>query len=126
MEDQPDDPAAAQIGRALDELTLRGLIDERRAAEALVASQARRFGALKLRQSLRARGVAPDEAAAALAGVEDSELARAHVVWQRRFRQVATDPAERAKQARFLAGRGFGADIIRRVVQGLVDDTDDS
>lgn len=91
-----------------------------------MASQSRRFGGLRLRQSLRSRGVAPDEAAAALASVKDSELARARDVWRRRFGSVATDAAERAKQARFLAGRGFDADIVRRLVQGLDDDIDAS
>ena len=32
------------------------------------------------------------------------------------------DAAERAKQARFLAARGFGGDVIRRVLGGLEDD----
>lgn len=97
-------------------------MNEQRAAEALVTSQARRFGSLKLRQSLRARGVAPDEAAAALAGVEGTELQRAHEVWRRRFGTPAQDAAERARQARFLARRGFSSDVIRRVVRGLDDD----
>jgi regulatory protein len=122
VEDTPDDPAEARIGRALDELAAAGLLDEQRAADALVSAQARRFGGLKLRQSLRARGVAPDEAARALAGVEGSELERARAVWQRRFGQPATDLAERARQMRFLAGRGFAGDVIRRVVRGLDDD----
>jgi regulatory protein len=124
VEDLPEDPAAVQIARVLDTLTARGLLSEQRAAEALVGAQARRFGGLKLRQNLRARGVAPDEAAAALATVADTELARAHALWQRRFGATATDAAGRAKQARFLAGRGFGGDVIRRVVQGLGEDID--
>jgi regulatory protein len=123
-EDQPDDPASAQIGRTLDGLVAHGLLDEKRTAEALVSAQARRFGGMKLRQTLRARGVAPDEAAAALATLHSSELARAHAIWQRRFGQPAVDAAGRAKQARFLAGRGFGADVVRQVVRGLVADFD--
>lgn len=124
VEDQPEDPASAQIARVLDHLVIRGLLCEQRAAEALVGAQARRFGGLKLRQNLRARGVAPEEAAAALAAVADTELARAHEVWRRRFGSPAADAAARAKQARFLAGRGFGGDVIRRVVQGLGEDID--
>jgi regulatory protein len=44
-------------------------------------------------------------------------------VWARRFGQPAADRAERARQARFLAGRGFSADSIRRVTGG--DPTED-
>ena len=124
VEDMPEDPAEARISRALDDLAAAGLLDEQRAADALVSAQARRFGGLKLRQSLRARGVAPEEAARALAGVEGSELDRARAVWQRRFGRPATDLAERARQARFLAGRGFEGDVIRRVVRGLDEDDD--
>ncbi len=121
-EDSPEDPAAPRIARVLDELAAHGLLSEQRAAESLVAAQSSRFGALKLRQSLRARGVAPEAAASALAEVAGSELERARAVWARRFGQPAADAAERARQARFLAGRGFAPDIIRRVVRGLDED----
>lgn len=121
---QPDDPAAsrAAIARVLDELASRGLLDEQRAADAVVAAQSRRFGQRRLQQSLRQRGLGADEAAAALARIEGSEFERAHAIWQRRFGSPAADAAERARQARFLAGRGFAGDVIRRVVQGLGDD----
>jgi regulatory protein len=108
----------------LDELASRGLLDEQRAADAVVTAQSRRFGQRRLQQSLRTRGLGADEAAAALARVEGSELERARAIWQRRFGLPATDAAERARQARFLAGRGFAGDVIRRVVQGLDDTTD--
>lgn len=121
-EDQPEAPAAAQIERVLDELAARGLLDERRAAESVVAAQARRFGGARLRQTLRTRGVPAEVAAQALAGVAGTELERAREVWRRRFGVVAADAAGRAKQARFLAGRGFGSDVIRQVVRGLDDE----
>ena len=43
---------------------------------------------------------------------------RALAVWAKRFGAIAPDAAGRAKQMRFLAARGFGADVIRRVLQG--------
>ena len=51
-----------------------------------------------------------------------SELERAREVWRKKFGEPATDPAGRAKQMRFLASRGFGAEAIPRVVQGGEDD----
>jgi regulatory protein len=51
-----------------------------------------------------------------------TELERALQVWQRRFGAAATDAAERARQMRFLAGRGFDADVIWRVVAASGDD----
>jgi regulatory protein len=116
---------AAALERLLDDFAARGLIDERRTAEALVAAGAGRFGAARLRQTLRGRGVAPDAAAEALAGVAavaGTELERARTVWQRRFGTPAPDAAGRAKQARFLAARGFGAEVIRQLVRGIEPD----
>jgi regulatory protein len=36
--------------------------------------------------------------------------------WQKRFGEQAEDYKERARQARFLQGRGFSADMIRQVL----------
>ena len=59
---------------------------------------------------------------AAVDALRASELERARALWQRRFGQVAADAASRAKQMRFLAGRGFSGDVIRKVIAGLDDD----
>lgn len=122
VEDQPEAPAAQQIQAALDVLAVAGLLSDRRAADALVDARAARFGDRKLRHALRARGVEEDAAAQALASVKGTEAERALEVWRRRFGQPAEDAAGRAKQARFLAGRGFSSDTIRKVLRGLDDD----
>jgi regulatory protein len=119
VEDTPEASATLQIARALDELAARGLLSDARAAEAVVAAGARRFGALKLRHALRARGLPEEVAAGALAALEGSELERAREVWRRRYGTPAANVAERVRQARFLAGRGFSSEVIRRVVAGL-------
>ncbi len=120
-EDTPDALAAQQVDAVLDALAAAGLLSDRRAAEALVGAKAPRLGQMRLRKLLRERGVPDDEAAAALESVRGDELARAQAVWQRRFGAVADDAAGRARQARFLAGRGFDAEVVRRVVRGLGD-----
>jgi regulatory protein len=44
-------------------------------------------------------------------------------VWARKFGTPPRDANERAKQARFLATRGFDGDVIRRVLSpGTRDD----
>jgi regulatory protein len=48
--------------------------------------------------------------------LRDSELQRATQLWQRRFGASAQDARERARQMRFLAGRGFSGEVIRRVL----------
>ena len=51
-----------------------------------------------------------------------TELERAREAWKKRFHALPGSAAERAKQMRFLQGRGFAFDVIRRVVAGTEDD----
>jgi len=122
VEDTPEAPAAVQIARALDELAARGLQSEARVAESVLTTQGRRLGVRRLKQTLQAKGLAPDLVAATLQQAAVTELQRAHEVWQRRFGAPAVDAAGRAKQARFLAARGFSGEVIARVVKGLDDE----
>jgi regulatory protein len=68
------------------------------------------------------KGLAPELVSATLQQARATELERAQDVWRRRFGATATDAAERARQMRFLAGRGFESDVIRRVVLDRDDD----
>ncbi|MEO5734162.1 MAG: regulatory protein RecX [Rubrivivax sp.] len=127
VEDRPDASAKAQIAAALDELSAHGLLDEARAAESVVRSHSARFGDRRLRQTLKSKGIDAElitstlQSAAASATM-GTEIERARALWQRRFGTLAADARERAKHARFLIGRGFGGDAVRRVVQGIEDD----
>jgi regulatory protein len=114
--------AQAQIDAALDELAAKGLLSEERTAQSVLRTQGRRFGLRRLRQTLQAKGLATDLVALTLQQARATELERAREVWQRRFGQAPADAAERARQMRFMAGRGFEADIIRQVVQGGGDE----
>jgi regulatory protein len=51
-----------------------------------------------------------------------TEVERARAAWRKRFGQPPADAAERAKQIRFLQGRGFTFDVIRRVIAGVEDE----
>jgi regulatory protein len=75
-----------------------------------------------LKQTLQMKGLAPELVSAILQQAGGTELDRAREVWRRRFGALAVDAAERARQMRFLAGRGFEGDVIRRVVQAGDDD----
>jgi regulatory protein len=111
-----------QLRRILDELQAKGFIDERRVVESLVHRRAPRLGVARVRQELQAKGLAPEAVAEAVAGLQSTELQRAREVWLRRFGAAPTDAAQRAKQARFLAARGFGGEVIRRVLNTSDDD----
>ena len=122
VEDLPDQPAAAQIALALDELAEKGLLSEARTAESVLRSEGQRYGSRRLKQTLQSKGLAPELVSQTLQQARSTELERAREVWRRRFGESASDAAGRAKQMRFLAGRGFEGEVIRRVVQGADDD----
>jgi len=114
-----EDPA--EIDRVLDELEARGWLSAERFVESVLHRKAARFGAARIRGELSGHQLPHDTVRAALATLKDTELERAQALWLRRYGQVATTPAERAKQMRFLAGRGFSGDVIRKVVRGAPD-----
>ena len=111
------------LAKALDELQVKGFINEARVMESLLHQKAGRMGALRLRQQLRAKGLDAEAVEQALTELqqrpEGSELERAQALWQKRFGQTPTDANERLRQMRFLAARGFSSDAVRRAVPRL-------
>jgi len=117
---------AARVEAALDWLEAHGYLSTERFVESRVHARSGRFGNLRIRHELKQHQVAlPAEAAQVL---KDSELQRARAVRERKFAQVPTTTAERARQARFLAGRGFSPDVIARALRTTVraDDEPDA
>ena len=111
-------PAAEQIDCVLNELAQKGLQSEQRAAESLLNAKSARLGSHRLKQLMQSRGLAPELINSLLAQARGSELERARELWRRKFGEPALDAATRAKQARFLIGRGFAGDIVNKVIRG--------
>jgi regulatory protein len=142
VEDTASSSAQAQIAAALDQLEAAGLLSETRAAESVLRCQGQRFGSRRLKQVLLSKGLDAELVSATLKKARVTETQRARDIWQRRFGHApvgveaqdtgpgadrGTDPAKdraktHAKQMRFLAGRGFDAEVIRRVVLQRDDD----
>ena len=114
-----DDPEHC-VDRLLDWLQTHRYLSEERFVESRVHARAGRYGNLRIKQELAQHGVAPDEQM--LQQLRESEYGRAREVWQRKFGTQPTDAAERAKQIRFLAQRGFSSEVVRRVIRGADDD----
>jgi len=111
----PADPTP-EVDALLDWLVANRCLSDARFVESRVNARSARYGNLRIRQELSQHGTALDAVAAER--LKDSELARAHAVWARKFGGApARAPSERARQMRFLAGRGFSADVIRRVIR---------
>jgi regulatory protein len=119
---QPADPGP-EVDALLDWLAAHRYLSEARFVESRVHARAARFGNRRIAQELAQHGAHLDGAVAEQ--LKASELSRARAVWQRKFGAApAADAATRAKQMRFLAGRGFSAEVIRRVVRGAGDGED--
>ncbi|HXZ51542.1 MAG TPA: recombination regulator RecX [Burkholderiales bacterium] len=100
----------------LDELERKKQLSDERYAEARAHQLARKYGAARIEQDLRAQGVAEDTAENLAAGARAGELERARAILARKYGTPADTPAERARRARFLQSRGFSHDVIRRLV----------
>ncbi len=105
-----------EIETVLADLERSGLLSDARAASAWVRGHAARFGAARLRQTLRTKGVAGELIEEQVAELP-AEIDRAREVWAKRFGTVPADAREWAKQARFLQSRGFATDVIRRLLK---------
>ena len=107
-----------EVNAELDRLVELGLLSDARFADAYNRAEATRFGASRLRMELARRGVAQDLIASAIEESNtDSELDRAREIQRRKFATPPADAREWARQARFLQGRGFSTEIIRRVLR---------
>jgi regulatory protein len=112
---------ARDIQPLLDEFEEKKWLSDRRFAESYVADHRARAGAVKLAFDLRQRGVADNIIEAVLSDNRDSELERAQAVWQKKFGSAPADITEKARQMRFLQSRGFGTEVIRRVIHDAAD-----
>jgi regulatory protein len=110
------EPDPAEIRKALDELQAKGFLDEQRVVDSLVHRRGPRLGAGRIRQELHAKGIDAERVAVAVASLNATEFERAREVWRRKFGVLPQDAAQRAKQARFLATRGFSGEVVRRVL----------
>jgi regulatory protein len=112
-----EDPA--EIEAVLDDLERRGWLSEQRVVEQRVHTLRARYGARRIGRDLAAKGVSDDAVAAALSDLKGGELNAAREVWRRKFGgRLPRTPAERAKQARFMQGRGFDMEVILKVIKG--------
>jgi len=110
-----------EVDALLDQLVAQGHLSDKRFVESRVHTRQARFGNRRIEQELRQYGVVPD--GALRQQLRATELARAREVWRKKFAgRPATDAAGRARQARFLAARGFSAEVVHKVVTGDLGD----
>ena len=114
--------APGALAKVLDALAAKDFINEGRVVESVLHRRSAKLGTQRIKQELQATGLEPEAVAEAVDKLRASEVDRAREVWRKKFGTPPADAAERGKQMRFLASRGFGGDTIHRVVAGGDED----
>lgn len=110
------------LAAVLDALEAKNFINPERVAQSVLYRRSSKLGTSRVLHELRSKGLDDEVVRAAAEHLKDSEHARAWEVWQRKFGEPATTPQERMKQMRFLASRGFGGDVVNKVLRGQAPD----
>lgn len=119
-----DAAPAEEVESVLSLLCHAGLLSDARYAEVRSATARRRgWGPVRLRRELEARGVAAETIDEIVGDSARRWVEEAAQVRCRRFgADIPKTPAETARQTRFLQGRGFTMEQIRRVLRTAHDD----
>lgn len=120
----PDSNSNPALDAVLESLQARGQLSEERYAEGRARQLERKFGSLKIRRELVAKGVAAETAARLAADLRKSDLERARSILRRKYRSAAASPRERARRMRFLHARGFSEEVIRAALAASSADTE--
>jgi regulatory protein len=113
----PHSESPEQIEQLLDVLVTRGWLSETRFAESRANTLARKFGSRKIEYDLKNRGVSAEVVEQTVERTRAQELENCRNAWLRKFGALPQDAAERGRQMRFLAGRGFSAETVRQVLK---------
>jgi len=113
----PHAESAEILEGTLNWLESTNKLSNQRFAEVRAHQLSRKFGAAKIRQDLKAKGIDDHPVSA------EGELERARAILARKYREPATTREERARRARFLQGRGFSYDTIRSVLSHDLEST---
>jgi regulatory protein len=101
----------------LDDFTRRGWLSEERFVEQAVRAKARKFGPLKIAHHLREKGIDEAGIAQGLAQSRSGEAEALEAVWRSRFGRPPVDSGQKARQIRFLQGRGFALESILKLLR---------
>ena len=107
-----------ELESLLDDLVRLGLLSDARTAESYVRGRANRLGPTRLANDLRRRGITEELASRVLKDAATDEFATARSVWLKKFGSPPVDARDKARQVRFLQGRGFSVEVALTVIKG--------
>lgn len=106
------------LEHVLESLQREGWLSDERFTHSVVHRRSARFGTSRIIGELKRNAVDRELVEQVAGELRDSERSRAQAVWSRKFASLPATPAERARQARFLASRGFSSSAISAVLKG--------
>jgi regulatory protein len=113
---------ADSLEGVLDALEREGWLSNARFVESVVHRRAGSFGSGRIVNELKRHNVGEELLSQTGDELSRTELARARAVWARKYGTPPQTQAERAKQSRFLAARGFSGSTISKVIKGGDED----
>ena len=117
-----EDEDFEQITTILEDFKTRGWLSDQRFTEQIVHARQAKFGVAKIAHELREKGVSAELIADAVETVKGNELENAKDIWHKKFKASPASREDWAKQARFLQSRGFGFDVIKKVLNSKLED----
>jgi len=97
-------------------------LSDARFAEMLVHARKSKFGSARVASELREKGVADDLIANAVVEIKSTEIENARGICRKKYKESPASREDWAKQARFLQSRGFGFDVIKKVLNSTNDE----
>ncbi|MDH4456094.1 MAG: recombination regulator RecX [Candidatus Methylopumilus sp.] len=113
---------ADEIPAILADFKKRNWVSDTRFTEQILHARKSKFGSARIANELREKGVSDELISEAVQDVKENELANAKAVWRKKYDMPPASREEWAKQARFLQSRGFGFEIIKKVINEQEDE----
>lgn len=113
---EPYQTAPNELADVLDALQEKGFISDERVLHSVLYRRTSQWGNVRIKQELKAKGISADLVKQTEEQLRSSEMARAHALFLKKFPIPTKDRQEQARRMRFLMARGFGGDVVRRVL----------
>jgi regulatory protein len=118
----PHAQTSEELSSMLDTLEQRGFLSAERVLEQVIRMRQSKFGSQRIVHELREKGIAENLIAEALPNIREAELDKVREVWRKKFGALPANAKEHGRQVRFLMGRGFTTEVIRRVLRNYDKD----
>lgn len=120
--DEAVEPVSLAMTQALDKLEYYDYLNDERFVQAYINSRINKgYGVNRIQQELKHKGLLDELIDRYLSTRDDGPLEDSMIykTWYKKFRVLAQEPKDRAKQQRFLLYRGFSSCEVNRLFDYL-------